>query len=55
MEEVFYDALDQQEWMGEKEEKFYDKLVHQEWEETLKPPIEFFKIISLMVKPLISG
>ena len=34
-EEVFYDALDQQEWMGEKEEKFDDTLVQQEWEGTL--------------------
>ena len=41
--------------MGEKEEKFYDKLVQQEWEETLRPPIEFFRIISLMVKPRING
>ena len=53
--EVFYDALDQQEWMGEKEKRFYDTLVQQEWEGTLKPPIEFFKIISLMVKILING
>ena len=54
-EEVFYDALDQQEWMGEKEEKFYDTLFQREWEGTLKPPTEFFKIISLMVKTLING
>lgn len=44
----------------EEEEKFYNALEHQEDEEeeeerVLKPPKEFFKIISLMVRSLING
>ena len=40
-EEVFYDALDQQDWVKEKD--------------VMRPPKGFFKIISLMVKEFING
>ena len=57
-EKKFYDTLEYQE---KEEEKFYDALEYQEGEKgkkeerMLKPPKEFFKIISLMVRSIING
>ena len=55
-EEKFYDALGYQE--KEEEERFYDALEYQggeRGERMLKPPKEFFKIISLMVRSIVKG